>query len=186
MTGSSNKGEFVRLALSALPELYNAAVRLTRNEDDAEDLVQETYAQAFGHADQLRNLSACRTWLFRIMRNEFLMLHRAGKTKPELLLVEGGLDQAEPAVEATLRFERSTAAHLSREAIAQALGRLPAELRAAVTMCDIEGFAYQEIAEIMGCPVGTVRSRIARARKQLMRALAAEAAALGLGKGRKP
>jgi RNA polymerase sigma-70 factor (ECF subfamily) len=183
---SPRRSEFIRLALSVLPELYNAAVRLTRNEYDADDLVQDTYVQAFEHADQLRDLSACRTWLFRIMRNEFLMLHRAGKSRPELLLVEGGLDQAEPAVQAALQFERSTIANVSHDTIAQALGRLPAELRTAVTMCDIEGFAYQEIAEIMGCSVGTVRSRIARARKHLMKALATEAAALGLGKGRKP
>lgn len=184
--GSPNKNDFIRLALSALPELYNAAVRLTRNEHDAEDLVQDTYVQAFEHVDQLRNLGACKTWLFRIMHNEFLMLHRAGKTKPELLLVEGGLDEVEAVVEATLHLERSTVARLSREAITQALGRLPVELRTAVTMCDIEGFAYGEIAEIVGCPLGTIRSRIARARKHLMRALAAEAAALGLGKGRRP
>ena len=74
---------------------------------------------------------------------------------------------------------------VSLPAITKAIERLPEELRTAVVLCDVEGFSYQEIAEIMDCPVGTVRSRIARAREHLIRALAAEAAALGIGKVRK-
>jgi RNA polymerase sigma-70 factor, ECF subfamily len=180
------RDEFTRIALGALSELYNAARRLTGNEHDAEDLVQETYLQAFGQANQLRSLASCKVWLFRIMRNRFISLHRSGKARPELVLLEGGLEEAPLVVEAALHLERSTIARFSREAIAKALGRLPEEFRTAVTMYDIEGFSYKEIAEMMGCPTGTVRSRIARGRVYLMGGLASEAAALGLGRGRKP
>src|SRR6266851_1688588 len=105
--------------------------------------------------------------------------------RPELKVLEGGLEESSAAIEVALRLERATIARLSRATITKAIERLPEELRTAVVMCDIEGFSYQEIAEIMDCPVGTVRSRIARAREHLMRALAAEATTLGIGRVRK-
>ncbi len=177
--------EFSTIALGTLSALYNAAVRLTGNDHDAEDLVQETYLHAFEHADQLKSLAACKAWLFRIMRNRFISLHRASRARPELVLVEGELEKLPAADEAALQLERAAIARMSRSAIQKALTRLPEEMRTAVTMCDIEGFSYQDISEIVGCPVGTVRSRIARAREQLVRALAAEAGALGIAKERK-
>jgi len=184
--GDTRRDEFGAIALGALSALYNAAVRLTGNEHDAEDLVQETYLHAFEHADQLKSLAACKVWLFRIMRNRFISLHRAARARPELVVIEGELEKLPSADEAALRLERAAIARMSRPAIEKALARLPQEMRTAVTMCDIEGFSYQEIAKIIGCPVGTVRSRIARAREQLVRALAVEAGAIGITKGRKP
>lgn len=184
--GNMRRDEFSAIALGALSALYNAAVRLTGNDHDAEDLVQETYLHAFEHADQLKNLAACKAWLFRIMRNRFISLHRTARARPELVLVEGELEKLPAAEEAALQLERAAIARMSRPAIAKALARLPQEMRTAVTMCDIEGFSYLEIAEIIPCPVGTVRSRIARAREQLVRALAVEAGAVGITLGRKP
>jgi RNA polymerase sigma-70 factor, ECF subfamily len=182
---SIRRGEFSAIALGALSALYNAAVRLTGSDHDAEDLVQETYLHAFEHADQLKSLAACRAWLFRIMRNRFVSQHRAARARPELVLVEGELERLPAAEEAASQLERAALARISCSAIEKALARLPEEMRTAVTMCDIEGFSYHDIAEIVGCPVGTVRSRIARAREQLVRALAAEAEALGISKRRK-
>jgi len=175
--------EFTAIAVGLLSSLYNAAFRLTRNRDQAEDLVQDTYAYAFAHGDELRSVAAAKSWLMRILYHRFISLHR--RRGPELKVLEGGLDER-PASEAALSLERATVARLSRPAISAALDRLPDEMRSALLMCVVDGMSYQEIAEIMGCPVGTVRSRIARARGQLMHALAAEAAALGIGRGRNP
>ncbi len=179
------KDEFTAIALGFVSPLFNTAFRLTRNEHDAEDLVQDTYVYAFEHANDLRSLAAAKTWLSQILYHRFVSLRRTSRARPKLKVLEGGLEESSVAVEAALRLERATIARLSRPAITKAVERLPEELRTAVVMCDVEGFSYQEIAEIMDCPVGTVRSRIARAREHLMRALAAEAAALGIGRVRK-
>lgn len=181
----SRLDEFTAVALGALPALYNAAYRLTDSEQDATDLVQETYAEAFDHADQLRNVAQCKAWLFRILRNRFISAGRARNARPELVVVEGGLEAAEAVAATALlpQLERALIGRLARPAIVQALGRLPEEMRSTVLLCDLEGFTYEEIAEIMGCPIGTVRSRIARARMQLVRQLAAHAASLGIGTG---
>lgn len=178
----TRRGEFAAVALGFLSGLYNAAYRLTRNEHDAEDLAQETYAEAFRHAEQLHDLSRCKPWLFKILRNRFLSRARERRARPELVVLEGGLDAAETVTAADVlpRLEQALLARLARPAITQALATLPEDLRTAVLLCDLEGFTYDEIAEIMACPVGTVRSRIARARARLMRELAPHAAALGI------
>ena len=177
--------DFTAVALGSLPALYNAAHRMTGNEHDAEDLVQDTYVEAFRHADELRSLARARAWLFRILRNRYVSAARSRRARPELAVVEGGLEAAEDvaAAERIPQLERGMIGRLARPAILQALGRLPEEMRTAVLLCDLEGFTYEEIAEIMQCPLGTVRSRLARARAQLARQLAAHATALGIGKG---
>src|SRR6266849_33380 len=83
--------EFAAVALGFLSALFNAAHRLTGNEADAEDLVQDTYVEAFRHADQLRNLSQCKPWLFRILRNSFVSSERRRRARPELVVLEGGV-----------------------------------------------------------------------------------------------
>jgi RNA polymerase sigma-70 factor (ECF subfamily) len=181
---ASRKDELATAALGFLQVLYNAAYRMTGNEHDAEDLTQDAYTEAFAHADQLRNIAHCKAWLFRILRTCLLTRERRRGTRPELVLLEGGVEAAETttAPEALHRLERNLLARLSRPAIARALAGIPEELRTAVLLCDLEGFTYEEIAEIMACPVGTVRSRIARARIRLANQLAAQAAALGIVK----
>ena len=180
----SRPPQLAAVALGFLSALYNAAHRMTGNEHDAEDLVQDTYVQALGHADQLRDLAQCKAWLFRILRNRFLSLDRSRRARPELVLVEGGLEVAEAATahERLPQLEAAMVGRLARPVITQALAKLAEELRTAVLCCDLEGFTYEEIAEIMQCPVGTVRSRIARARTRLMQQLASQAAALGITK----
>ncbi len=180
--------EFAAVALGALSSLYNFAYRLVGNEADAEDLVQETYVEAFRHAGQLRNLAHCRAWLFRILRNRRASGARSRRVRPGLVLVGGGLEAADESVarETLPQIERAVIARLARPAIVQALATLPEDMQSALLLCDLEGFTYAEIANIMQCPIGTVRSRIARARAHLMRQLAAHAAALGIGKGPRP
>ncbi len=157
---------------------------MTRNEADAEDLVQDTYAAAFRHAGQLRDVAHLKAWLFRILRNRFLSRDRARRARPELVVVEGGADPTDMVAVADdlAHVERGMIARLARPAIVEALGRLPEELRMALLLCDVDGFTYEEIAEIMQCPVGTVRSRIARARARLAKQLAPHAAAMGITK----
>jgi RNA polymerase sigma-70 factor, ECF subfamily len=105
------------------------------------------------------------------------------RARPELIILEGGLEDANAATEALPQLERVVVARLSRSSILHALATLPEDMRTALLLCDLEGFTYEEIGDIMQCPIGTVRSRIARARAQLMRHLAPQAAALGIGKG---
>ena len=176
--------EFAAVALGFLSAIYNAAHRMTGNEHDAEDLAQEAYVEAFRHAAQLRDLAHCKVWLFRILRNCFISSERKRRARPELVMVEGGVEAADAnaAQESLPRLERAMMARLARPAIVHALERLPDELRTGLLLCDLEGFTYEEIAAIMGCPIGTVRSRIARARARLVKQLAVHAAALGVGK----
>src|SRR5712692_2720773 len=110
---NSRRDEFSVIALGALSALYNAAVRLTGNDRDAEDLVQETYLHAFEHADQLKSLGACRVWLFRIMRNRFVSLHRAAQARPELVLVENEIQNLPAVTDAALQLERAGVARMS-------------------------------------------------------------------------
>jgi RNA polymerase sigma-70 factor, ECF subfamily len=177
--------EFAAVALGFLSAIYNAAYRMTGNEPDAEDLAQETYVDAFRHAAQLRDLADCRAWLFRILRNRFISSERKRRARPELVMIEGGVDSVDAnAAEDTVMppLERAVMARLTRPAIAHALERLPDELRTVLLLCDLEGFTYEEIAQIRGCPIGTVRSRIARARARLVKQLATQAATLGVSK----
>src|SRR5260370_41101508 len=127
--GDTRRDEFGAIALGVLSALYNAAVRLTGNEHDAEDLVQETYLHAFEHADQLKSLAACKVWLFRIMRNRFISLHRAARARPELVVIEGELEKLHSADEAALRLERAAIPRLSRAANPKAPPRLPEATR---------------------------------------------------------
>jgi RNA polymerase sigma-70 factor (ECF subfamily) len=178
---SASKSEFARVALGFLPTVYNAAFRLTGNASDADDLVQSTYEEAFRHAHQLRTLAHCKTWLFRIMRNRFISSLRKRRSRPDLVAIDGGLDvDPERATDDAPALERQVLERLSRPAIVHALSRLPEDMRTCVLLCDLEGFTYEEIAEIVRCPLGTVRSRIARARAQLARDLAEQASGLGI------
>lgn len=162
--------EFAELAISHLEELTAYARRLARSASDADDLLQETYARAFRHWRTLRQPQACRAWLFRVARNAYTDSLRGAATRPELTLVGGLSDTSRvaPVVPAE-SVERLDARQLE-----WALATLAHEQREAVLLCDLWGFSYQEIAEIMDCPLGTVQSRVARGRTSVIAALAAE------------
>lgn len=154
-------------------ELYGAALRMTRNPADAEDLVQETLLAAYRGYDGFEAGTNLRAWLYRILTNSFINAYRKKKRRPEVADVEDidetyvyrGLDGAVPSAEA--EFIDS----LPDEAIRAALDELPDRFRLPVILADMEGFRYREIAEILDIPVGTVMSRLHRGRAALKRRL---------------
>jgi len=158
--------EFAGLVLSYLEEVTAYARRLRRSEWDADDLLQAAFEQAFRSWEQLADPGSCRAWLFRITRNLHIDHTRRTAARSELRLVEPE-DVLGP--EPTLAAE--VVERLAARDLEEALARLPGEQREAVLLCDVWGFGYQEISEITEVPVGTVRSRIFRARSGLARAL---------------
>ena len=159
--------QFEALALPHLDALYNFALRMTRNEYDAEDLVQETCLQAYRRFAQLKDVDRCRQWLFRILRNTFINRWHKRKREPESIAYEQEMvGLVGPETPEEVVFGR-----LLDDELKAALERLPEEYRIAVFLSDLEGLAYGEIAEVLRCPIGTVRSRLSRGRRLLARQL---------------
>ncbi|HEY3202314.1 MAG TPA: sigma-70 family RNA polymerase sigma factor [Thermoanaerobaculia bacterium] len=154
--------EFNALALSYLEEITSFARRLTGNAANADDLVQATFERAFEGWRRLRKSAACRAWLFRIARNLFLDGRRASAVRSQMSLAVDSETSPPAFIVPAEVVERLTARELEA-----ALGRLPEDQREALLLCDLWGFRYAEIAEIVGSPIGTVRSRIARARSRV-------------------
>ncbi len=152
-------------ALGHLNELFNAAMMLTRERSAAQDLVQETYRVALEHRSQLRELGRCRAWLFRILRNLHVDSLRRARRGPQLTVVAGRTDEAESEGLADIDPHRLEA--VDSLALRRAFESLSEPHRTALMLCDVWGFRYEEIADILQCPIGTVRSRIARGRERV-------------------
>jgi RNA polymerase sigma-70 factor (ECF subfamily) len=188
MDESADFSEFEALALSYMDQLYAAAMRMTRNPADAEDLVQETYAKAFAARDRFQLGTNLKAWLYRIQTNAFINTYRKRQREPlrsdsesieDWQLARAASHQSSGLASAEERALDS----LGDVDIRDALAQLPDEFRLAVYLSDVEGFAYKEIAEIMECPVGTVMSRLHRGRKALREMLQGYAAERGLVPG---
>jgi RNA polymerase sigma-70 factor, ECF subfamily len=170
--------EFQEIALVHADELYATALRLTKNERDAEDLLQDTFLKAFTFFHRFQKDTNCRAWLFKILTNTFINSYRR-KTKEREILGADDLRPVEDKLYDTARIklrsnpERRLWHKIISRDVREALEDLPLEFRMVVVLADLQGFAYKDIAVILGCPVGTVMSRLFRGRK-LMRSQLAE------------
>ena len=165
-------------ALEHLDALYRTALRLTRNQADAEDLVQETYLKAFRFQDKFRRGTNLRAWLFRILTNTFINRYRKKQREPRLTPVEDAEDfflyrqiSAQRDEHLFPSAEEEVLSKLADEDVKRAIEELPEPFRIAVLLADIEGFSYKEIAEITNVKIGTVMSRLSRGRRLLQRKL---------------
>src|SRR5476651_1195217 len=179
---------FADEALSHLDAMYGVACKLTRNPTEAEDLVQDAFVKAMRARDQFEAGTNMRAWLLRILTNTFINKYRRGGLERSVLDGPDADPLADGWVSAsTMRQLRDPEAlalmPIVQDEIRRALDALPAEFRLAVVLCDVEEFSYEEIAKIMGCPIGTVMSRLHRGRKLLQRSLYNHALALGIVKG---
>jgi RNA polymerase sigma-70 factor (ECF subfamily) len=166
--------EFEGVALVHLDLLYRAALRLTHNRAEAEDLVQETWLRALRHFDQFDPGSNCRAWLLTILRNAFLnRLRREGREilESDMAATEAGAARLEEASVARSSPEEDFFQTVLHGDVERALKTLPLPFRLVVTLADLEGLAYKEIAQVLDCPIGTVMSRLSRARQLLRKEL---------------
>ena len=179
---------FTEEALSHMDAMYGVACRLTRNPTEAEDLVQDALVKAMRAREQFNAGTNLKAWMFRILTNTFINKYRRGGLEKSVL--EG--PDADPLADgwvsaSTMRQLREPEQIALRPIVAGEVGRaldaLPAEFKLAVMLCDVEEFSYEEIAEIMQCPIGTVMSRLHRGRKLLQKALYSHALAMGIVKG---
>jgi len=181
----ADRAAFAAEAMQYAPQLYGAALRMTRNQADAEDLVQETFLRGYRSYGTFEAGTNLRAWLFRILTNTFINTYRAKQRRPqetELNDVEdlymyrriGGLDQASRSAEDQL-FDVFTDDEVKR-----ALEELPERYRLPVLLADVQDFSYKDIAEILDIPIGTVMSRLHRGRKGMQKALVDYARARGL------
>ena len=183
----ADQAEFSDLAMEFMAPLYTAALRMTRNPADAEDLVQETYLKAYRAFAGFEAGTNLKAWLYRILTNTYINSYRAKKRRPEIADVE---DVEDLYLYRRLSGDQPTGLGRSAEdealdrftdvEVKEAIESLPDTFRMAVLLADVEGFSYKEIAEITDVPIGTVMSRIHRGRKALQKALFEYGSARGL------
>jgi RNA polymerase sigma-70 factor (ECF subfamily) len=178
VAGMADQATFSDQATPFMASLYTAALRMTRNPSDAEDLVQETYLKAYRAFGGFKEGTNLKAWLYKILTNTFINSYRSRKRRPEQTDLDevedlylyrrlGGLE----AVAASRSAEEEVLDHFTDDDVKAAVEALPEQFRMAVLLADVEGFSYKEIAEILDIPIGTVMSRLHRGRKALQKVL---------------
>jgi RNA polymerase sigma-70 factor, ECF subfamily len=183
----ADQARFAEAAMQYMPSLYSAAMRMTRNSADAEDLVQETYLKAYRAYARFEEGTNLKAWLYKILTNTYINSYRMRQRRPEETDIDdveelylyrrlGGLEAARSGQSA----EEAVLEHFTDDEVKAAIESLPENFRLAVLLADVEGFSYKEIAEITEVPVGTVMSRLHRGRRALQKALASYGLERGL------
>jgi len=172
----SKRAEFEKLAFPHMDSLYYTALRLTKNEVDAEDLVQDVYVRAFRFFHKFKKGTNFKAWIFKILTNTFINRYRKLMNQPHQI----DLEKIEYKYADDKKTRESNPDELDYEKIfddeiKEALDRLPTEFRVVVLLADVESFSYKEIAKIIGRPIGTVMSRLSRGRRYLQQHLRAYA-----------
>jgi RNA polymerase sigma-70 factor (ECF subfamily) len=162
--------DFERMVLPHRDALYGHALSLTHNADEAEDLVQETTLRAFRGFASFRADGPIRAWLLTILRNLFINGYRTRIRAPRAVSLDA-LENPDPVVPNEPGPERQVFSRLENEALASAIANLPSDYKEVLMMSDVRGMSYQEISETLGVPIGTVRSRLSRARNRVRRSL---------------
>ncbi len=165
------RNEFQALAFEHVDSLYNTAVRMTKNALDAEDLLQDVYLRAFRFFHRFERGTNFKAWIFKILTNTYINQYRKKINKPyhvDLEKIKYNYDDKEATVQTSSQeSERLDYETLFDDEIKNALQQIPDEFRVVVLLADVESFSYKEVAKIIGCPIGTVMSRLSRGRKQL-------------------
>ncbi len=174
MADNFREDEFIKEALPHEDALYNYALKISGNADDAQDLVQETYYKAYRHFDKFQTGTNSKAWMFMILKNSFINDYRKSKREPYKLDYE----QIQNFYE-NVKSDRAQENNLDKEfyndllddELTSAIDQLPTKMREVFLLCDLDGNSYEETAELVGCPVGTVRSSLHRARHMLQETL---------------
>lgn len=162
--------DFEREAIPHMDALFNFALKMTGDSDEADDLVQETYLKAFRFFDKFEKGTNCKAWLFRIMKNTYINKYRKETKEPDKVDyedVENYYENVKPSSTDSAHLEKDIYDNLLDDELSEAINSLPEDFKTVVILCDIEGFTYEEISDFIDVPVGTVRSRLHRARKML-------------------
>jgi RNA polymerase sigma-70 factor (ECF subfamily) len=162
--------EFEAIAVPHMDALYNFALRMTSDPENANDLVQETFLRAFRFFDKFERGTNIKAWLFRILKNTFINQYRKQKSEPGKVDyddVQNFYENIKASEVKTTHIEEDAFSKLLDDDLSEAITKLPADFRTVIILSDIEGFTYEEIADFVDIPVGTVRSRLHRARKML-------------------
>jgi len=176
-TAEQKKRAFEQIAFAHMDALYNTALRMTRNVLDAEDLLQDVYLRAFRFFDKFEEGTNFKAWIFKILTNTYINRYRQKIREPQrqdfskVEFSHGDKSKSRDEKYET-NYDEKLYRDLFEDEIRDALDKLSYDFRAVVLLCDIEGFSYKEIADIIGKPIGTVMSRLSRARQQLQTYLA--------------
>jgi RNA polymerase sigma-70 factor (ECF subfamily) len=166
----SKTGKFEEMALVHMDSVHRYALYMTKNESDANDLVQEAYLRAYRFFAKFREGTNCKAWLMAILRNTFISTIRRKRKCPQMICLSE-IDEHEIGLSDGADPNDTIFGSLFDDDVAAAVDSLPIEYRTAVLLADIQGFSYKEIAERVGCPLGTVMSRLCRGRRLLKKSL---------------